>query len=140
MSRLPSILLLAVTLAACGDKEEDSAASDGADGADGTSADGADGTGADGTDGTTGSTEPDCSACGDDQLCWYTIDFDDAVLTTCAPWPDWCAEDQTCDCIDTQTNADGMLYCDTIGGAHNSNACEEIDGRPVLFCETRLGR
>ena len=96
-----------------------------------------------GSDGTSSSDEPDCSACSDDELCWY--EFASAggnnleAITHCDPWPSWCDADRTCDCINTQVSAEGESACDIHGGIMNSNACEEIDGRPVLYCETMLG-
>lgn len=117
-----ALLLSALALAACGDKDDDDTGSS--------------------TDSGTAATGPDCSACSDDELCWYTIDFDDAYITHCDPWPSWCEDDRSCDCLETETSPDeGVLYCETseVGGAQNTDACEVIDDRPVLFCETRLG-
>ncbi len=126
MRKFVYVALLACLTPACG--EEDT----------GSKGEGGSGANTD-TDGSSSGTEPDCSGCSDDELCWYTVDFDDSVTTTCAAWPQWCDTDRTCDCLETQTDPDGQKFCDSIGAAQNTNACELVDERPVLFCETRLG-
>lgn len=77
----------------------------------------------------------DCASCSDAQACWYTRDFDGEVSDGgCVDLPAACAEDRTCGCIDAaeeKTCEEGM--------EQNSNACESIDGIPVVECVSTLG-
>lgn len=81
----------------------------------------------------------DCSSCGSD-LCWYDYDIDaDEFVGHCAPWPQQCLADQSCACLNTETDLDGNLFCTGVGGAQNTDACELVNGRPLIYCETNLG-
>ena len=84
-----------------------------------------------------GASGLDCSDCPDDELCWTTSDFDGSVTKGCMPWPEVCADEPTCDCVNDRSN--NPTACDELGWQQNSDACSVIDGRPVLSCVSTLG-
>jgi len=87
-----------------------------------------------------GDPEPslDCSVCGEDELCWYTTDFDGSLSGSgCIPWPSACADERSCACVNTSTGAGEG--CDGMGYVQNSNACEVEESEPVLYCVSTLG-
>ena len=87
-----------------------------------------------------GDPEPtlDCSGCADDELCWYTTDFDGSLSGSgCIDWPAACDTDRTCGCVNASTGeGEG---CEAMGYVQNSNACAEEEAEPVLYCVSTLG-
>ena len=87
--------------------------------------------------GETGETL-DCGACAEDELCWYTTDFDGELGGSgCIDWPAACESDRSCECVDA--NTDFGEGCDALGYVQNSNACESSEGEPILYCVSTLG-
>lgn len=87
-----------------------------------------------------GDPEPslDCSGCSEDELCWYTTDFDGSLSGSgCIAWPAACADDRSCECVNASTGTGEG--CDTMGYVQNSNACAIEESEPVLYCVSTLG-
>lgn len=88
---------------------------------------------------TASPADVDCSPCGADEVCWYDYDFEkDAYVGHCAAWPSFCDANRTCGCLDNQQGPNGEQFCDPFG-VQNSGSCRELNGRPLMFCETNLG-
>jgi hypothetical protein len=78
----------------------------------------------------------DCEACSDQELCWFTYDEEGAVSGGgCLDLPADCEDDRTCDCV----NASQESVCDQAGWIQNGDACQTIEGQPVLECISTLG-
>lgn len=80
----------------------------------------------------------DCSGCSEDEICWYSTDYDGSLDGNgCFPWPAACESDRTCECVNSQTESNEA--CWTVG-VQNSGACSlDENGEPLLSCETTLG-
>lgn len=91
------------------------------------------------TGGNSGSGLPhgiDCSACSEQQVCWYTLDYDGSVdRVGCLALPVECPEPADCDCINTVEEQ----VCDQVGWVQNGNACSTHDSVAVVECISTLG-
>jgi hypothetical protein len=78
----------------------------------------------------------DCEMCAEDEVCWYTTDFDGTLHQSgCLDLPADCQEDRSCDCV----NASDESVCDQVGWVQNGDACETIEDIPVVECISTLG-